>query len=161
MNTINGTFASATVFTNIIEDSAISQIEQLCSQPFVKGCQIRIMPDVHTGNGCVIGFTANLGDMVIPNIVGVDIGCGMLTVELGKETIDFKRLDEIIRTYIPSGKHVHPGRIVRFPELQDLSCYRALKDTKRIQESFTRVSAHSAAVIILLRWTEMRKETSI
>ena len=135
MNTINGTFASATVFTNIIEDSAISQIEQLCSQPFVKGCQIRIMPDVHTGNGCVIGFTANLGDMVIPNIVGVDIGCGMLTVELGKETIDFKRLDEIIRTYIPSGKHVHPGRIVRFPELQDLSCYRALKDTKRIQRS--------------------------
>lgn len=59
----------------------------------------------------------------------------MLTIELGKETIDFKRLDEIIRTYIPSGKHVHPGRIVRFPELQDLSCYRALKDTKRIQRS--------------------------
>lgn len=135
MNIINGTYASATVFTNIIENSAISQIEQLCSQPFVKGCQIRIMPDVHTGNGCVIGFTANLGDMVIPNIVGVDIGCGMLTVELGKETIDLKRLDTIIRAYVPAGKQVHPGRIVRFPELQALTCYRALKDTKRIQRS--------------------------
>ena len=135
MNIINGTYASATVFTNIIENSAISQIEQLCSQPFVKGCQIRIMPDVHTGNGCVIGFTANLGDMVIPNIVGVDIGCGMLTVELGKETIDLKRLDTIIRAYVPAGKQVHPGRIVRFPELQALTCYRALKDTKRIHRS--------------------------
>ncbi|MCI8670264.1 MAG: RtcB family protein [Lachnospiraceae bacterium] len=135
MNTINGTYASAIVFTDIIEPSAISQIEQLCSQPFAKGCQIRIMPDVHTGNGCVIGFTANLGDMVIPNIVGVDIGCGMLTVELGKETIDFEELDTIIRTHVPSGKQVHPGRTIRFPELQDLTCYRALKDTKRIQRS--------------------------
>lgn len=62
------------------------------------------MPDVHTGAGCVIGFTADLGEMVIPNIVGVDIGCGMLTVELGKVDIDFEKLDNTIREYVPNGK---------------------------------------------------------
>ena len=89
---IKGTFSTAKVFTDNIEETALSQIQQLCSQPFVKDCKIRIMPDVHSGVGCVISFTANLGEMVIPNIVGVDIGCGMLTVELGNIEIDFESL---------------------------------------------------------------------
>ncbi len=93
------------------------------------------MPDVHTGAGCVIGFTADLGERVIPNIVGVDIGCGMLTVELGKRDIDLAALDDVIRRAVPCGKSVHEGRIVRFPELQSLHCYRELKDTKRIERS--------------------------
>ena len=74
MKTITGTYSSAIVYTDIIEETAEEQIKLLCDQPFVKGSRIRIMPDVHAGKGCVIGFTADLGDMVIPNIVGVDIG---------------------------------------------------------------------------------------
>ncbi len=135
MNIINGTYNSAIVYTDIIEDTAREQIEQLCSQEFVKGCKIRIMPDAHAGKGCVIGFTADLGEMVIPNIVGVDIGCGMLTVELGNIDIDFAKLDAVIRKYVPSGKNVHEGRIVRFPKLMELNCYRELNDAKRLERS--------------------------
>lgn len=132
---IKGAYSTAKVFTDNAEESAISQIELLCNQPFVKDCKIRIMPDVHSGAGCVIGFTANLGEMIIPNIVGVDIGCGMLTVELGNTEIDFEKLDNTIIEYVPSGKNTHEGRIVRFPQLQDLHCYRSLKDTKRLERS--------------------------
>lgn len=135
MMEITGKYGTAKVFTDVIEDSAIEQLKTLCDQPFIKDSKIRIMPDVHTGAGCVIGFTADLGEMVIPNIVGVDIGCGMLTVELGKDDIDFARLDDVIRKYVPYGKDVHEGRIVRFPKLQELHCYRSLKDTKRIERS--------------------------
>lgn len=135
MKTIIGTYSSAIVYTDIIEETAEDQIKLLCDQPFVKGSRIRIMPDVHAGKGCVIGFTADLGDMVIPNIVGVDIGCGMYTVELGKIGIDFEKLDEAIRKNIPSGMKVHEGRIVKFPELMELKCYRELKDTKRLERS--------------------------
>ena len=67
------------IFTNNIEQEAIDQINTLLNQPAFENCKVRIMPDVHAGAGCVIGFTADLGDKVIPNIVGVDIGCGMLT----------------------------------------------------------------------------------
>ncbi len=93
------------------------------------------MPDAHAGKGCVIGFTANLSDMVIPNIVGVDIGCGMLTVELGKADIDLEKLDRIIHEHVPAGKNVHDGRIVRFPSLLEAHCYRNLKHSKRLERS--------------------------
>lgn len=104
---IKGHYSNALVFTDVIEEEAKNQIETLCNQSFTYGSKIRIMPDTHAGAGCVIGFTANLGDKVIPNIVGVDIGCGMLTVELGKVNINFQQLDEIIRKYIPCGIEVH------------------------------------------------------
>lgn len=123
------------IFTENIEPEALNQIYTLVKQPAFKDCKVRIMPDVHAGTGCVIGFTADLGDKVIPNIVGVDIGCGMLTIELGKIDIDFEELDKAIRKRVPSGKNVHDGRIVRFDELQDLHCYRELKDTKRLERS--------------------------
>ncbi|MDD4774480.1 MAG: RtcB family protein [Eubacteriales bacterium] len=135
MTTINGSYNSAVVYADTVEESAAEQIERLCSQPFAAGRRIRVMPDVHAGVGCVIGFTANLGEMVIPNIMGVDIGCGMLTVELGGAGLDFKRLDNIIRTYIPSGRNVHEGRTVRFDALTSLICYRSLRDTRRIERS--------------------------
>lgn len=135
MKQIIGKYGMAKIFTDVIEDSAIEQIEVLCNQPFVKNSKIRIMPDVHTGASCVIGFTADLGEMVIPNIVGVDIGCGMLTVELGKIDIDFENLDDVIRKYVPYGKDVHEGRIVKFPKLQEMHCYRSLRDTKRVERS--------------------------
>lgn len=123
------------IFTENIEPEALNQIYTLIKQPAFEDCKVRIMPDVHAGAGCVIGFTADLGDKVIPNIVGVGIGCGMLTVELGKIDIDFEELDKAIRKRVPSGKNVHDGRVVRFDELQDLYCYRELKDTKRLERS--------------------------
>ena len=93
------------------------------------------MPDVHAGAGCVIGFTANLGDKVIPNIVGVDIGCGMLTINLGKIDIDYDKLDAAIRKRVPCGFNIHEGRLIRYNRLLDLRCYRDLKDTRRFERS--------------------------
>ncbi len=121
------------IFTENIEPEALNQIYTLVKQPAFADCKVRIMPDVHAGAGCVIGFTADLGDKVIPNIVGVDIGCGMLTVELGNIEIDYAALDSAIRKLIPSGRNVHEGRCVRFDELQQLRCFRELKDTKRLE----------------------------
>lgn len=95
------------IFTTNIGDKAKQQIYLLLEQDAFKGCKVRIMPDVHAGAGCVIGFTGNLGDKVIPNIVGVDIGCGMLCVELGNIEIDLEKLDKVIREYVPSGMNVH------------------------------------------------------
>lgn len=123
------------IFADLVEQEAVEQINKLAEQTAFKDCKIRIMPDVHTGAGCVIGFTADLGEKIIPNIVGVDIGCGMLTVELGKQVVDLDKLDSIIRNNIPYGKNVHEGRIIKFDKLQDLHCYRDLKDTKRIEKS--------------------------
>lgn len=135
MKIISGTYADAVIYTDNLEETASQQIKELCNQPFVEGCKIRIMPDVHAGKGCVIGFTADLGDKVIPNIVGVDISCGVITVELGKVDINMQQLDTIIRKHIPSGHQVHEGRKVYFPQLQQLHCFRDLKDTKRIERS--------------------------
>lgn len=123
------------IFTSNIEDKAREQIDLLLEQEAFKDCKVRIMPDVHAGAGCVIGFTGNLGDKVIPNIVGVDIGCGMLCVELGNIDLDLERLDKVIREYVPSGFEVHDERKVRFEKLQELKCYRELRDTKRLERS--------------------------
>ena len=132
---IRGKYNIAKIFTDNVEQTAVSQIIEICNQPFVEDAKIRIMPDTHAGAGCVIGFTADLEDKVIPNIVGVDIGCGMLTVELGKIKMDLHILDEVIHKYIPSGVNTHEGRVVKFDELQKLHCFRSLKDTKRIERS--------------------------
>ncbi len=132
---IQGKYNIAKVFTDKLEDGARDQILELLNQDFVENSKIRIMPDVHQGIGCVIGFTGDLGDKVIPNIVGVDIGCGMLTIELGQISIDLSELDGVIRKNIPSGTGTHNERKLRFPKLQDLFSYRQLKNTKRIERS--------------------------
>lgn len=105
------------IFTKNIEEQAINQINELLNQETFKNSKVRIMPDVHAGKGCVIGFTGNLGEKVIPNIVGVDIGCGMLCVELGNIDLDLERLDKIIREYVPSGMNVHENQRYKFLEL--------------------------------------------
>ena len=115
------------IFTNSIEWEALEQIYTLNKQPAFAGCKIRIMPDVHAGKGCVIGFTADLGEKVIPNIVGVDIGCGMLTAKIGKVDIDFAKLDNIIRENIPSGRNVRNEEI-SFPKIEELYCKEELKN---------------------------------
>ena len=117
------------IFTNNIEQEAIDQINQLLEQDAFKDSKVRIMPDVHAGKGCVIGFTGDLGDKVIPNIVGVDIGCGMLCVELGKVDIDLKKLDKVIREYVPSGMNVRDLPVVSaYLYLNELYCSSALNN---------------------------------
>lgn len=116
------------IFTKNIEEQAINQINELLNQEAFKDSKVRIMPDVHVGKGCVIGFTGNLGEKVIPNIVGVDIGCGMLCVELGNIDLDLERLDKIIRQYVPSGMNVHENQRYKFLELEQLYCYKLLKN---------------------------------
>lgn len=122
------------IFTDNIDDKAVEQIDLLLSQDAFKDCKIRIMPDVHAGKGCVIGFTGDFGDKVIPNIVGVDIGCGMLCVNLGKIDIDYKKLDDFINENIPSGMNVNENKRADF-DLKQLYCYDKLKSYKWIENS--------------------------
>lgn len=115
------------IFTDNIEPEALNQIYTLIKQPAFADCKVRIMPDVHAGKGCVIGFTADLGDKVIPDIVGVDIGCGMLCCEIGKIDIDYEKLDSVIREHIPAGRAVRDEEI-NFPQLEDLYCKGQLRN---------------------------------
>uniref|UniRef100_UPI004056D61A RtcB family protein n=1 Tax=Agathobacter sp. TaxID=2021311 RepID=UPI004056D61A len=130
---IAGKVNTAICYAKVVEDEAIDQIRRMCDHDFTKGSKIRIMPDVHAGKGCTIGTTMTVVDKVVPNIVGVDIGCGMYTINLGKGEIDFEKLDEAAH-YIPSGMDVWEGRQEKF-DLTMLKCYRELRDTKRLERS--------------------------
>lgn len=136
------------IFTENIEEEALKQIERLLSIGTFQDCKIRIMPDVHAGAGCVIGFTGNLGDKVIPNIVGVDIGCGILVQPfacLGQ--IDYHALNEFILRTIPSGRNYRDETYRPLPHpymeayseakglIKQLRCYRELKESKRLNKS--------------------------
>ena len=123
------------IFTNNIEDEAVKQIDLLLEQEPFKDCKVRIMPDVHAGKGCVIGFTADLGNKVIPNIVGVDIGCGMLCVELGNIDIDLEKLDKIVNDYIPAGRNIREVKLTDFEKIKDLYCLRELKETNKFNKA--------------------------
>lgn len=123
------------IFTKNVEDEAVKQIDLLLEQEPFKDCKIRIMPDVHACKGCVIGFTADLGDKVIPNIVGVDIGCGILCVELDKVDIDLERLDNIINKYIPAGRNIREHKLIEFEAINKLYCLRELRDSKKFNRS--------------------------
>lgn len=130
---INGNFNAAVCYTDNIEDTAYTQIMAVCNEAAFKESKIRIMPDVHAGKGCTIGTTMTITDKVVPNMVGVDIGCGMYTIELGKIEIDLKKFDKAAH-FIPCGREVWEGREERF-ELSALKCYRNLKNTKRLERS--------------------------
>lgn len=130
---IEGTYATAVCYAKTVEPEAVEQIRSLCSTPVCEGSRVRIMPDVHAGKGCTIGTTMTIHGRAVPNVVGVDIGCGMYTVRLNEKTIDFARLDEAAH-YIPSGMHVWEGRQEPF-DLEALRCYRSLKDGRRLQRS--------------------------
>ncbi len=123
------------IFTDNIEQEAVEQINLLLEQEPFKNCKVRIMPDVHAGKGCVIGFTADLGDKVIPNIVGVDIGCGMLCVELGKIDLDLEKLDKTINENIPAGRNIREQKLINFDKINDLYCLRELKETKKFNRA--------------------------
>ena len=130
---IKGKVNTALCYAKVVEDEAIDQIQRMCDYEFTKGSRIRIMPDVHAGKGCTIGTTMTIVDKAVPNIVGVDIGCGMLTINIGKTDMDFEKLDEAAH-YIPSGKDVWEGRKAHF-DLEALRCYRQLKDSRRLERS--------------------------
>ena len=123
------------IFTENIEDEAVNQINLLLEQEPFKNCKVRIMPDVHAGKGCVIGFTADLGDKVIPNIVGVDIGCGMLCVELGNIDLNLEQLDNVINKYIPACRNIREQKLISFDKINDLYCLRELKETKKFNRA--------------------------
>lgn len=123
------------IFTENIEQEAINQIEELLEQEPFKDCKVRIMPDVHAGKGCVIGFTADLGNKVIPNIVGVDIGCGMLCVELGNIDLDLEKLDKVINKTIPAGRNIREHELLDFEKINELHCLRELKETNKFNKA--------------------------
>ncbi|MFR0849014.1 MAG: RtcB family protein [Akkermansia sp.] len=127
MITINGKYTEARVFTDELEDLARTQIKDVCHHPAFEGSRVRIMPDVHAGAGCVIGFTAELKtDKVIPNLIGVDIGCGVLTARLDSLP-DFAEFDARLRERVPSGMHARS------------SVHQALLDDPELDEEIARI----------------------
>lgn len=131
---LSGEYNNAKVYTDTIEPEAITQIIDICNQKAFEGSKIRIMPDVHAGKGCTIGTTMTLMNKVVPNLVGVDIGCGMKVIKIGKVDIDYELLDKNINSYIPSGysvravRHKFTDRI----DLHKLYCYDGIKENRAL-----------------------------
>ena len=125
------------IFAKTVESSVYGQIQRMMSLDAFRTAKIRIMPDTHAGTGCVIGFTAALGEKVVPNLVGVDIGCGMYVVNLGPAVFLLDGLDKFIRENIPSGSEVNEkqGTRVEFPELNDMKMYKHLRNIPHLQSS--------------------------
>lgn len=119
-----GKYNQAKIFTDVVDQASIAQVIELCNQEFTAGSRIRLMPDVHAGAGCTVGTTMTITDRVVPNLVGVDIGCGMETLRLREDSLDFQALDRLIRREIPSGFGVrqknHP--FYQKIDLQKLKC---------------------------------------
>lgn len=133
---LQGKYNTAKVFTDFIDPSAVSQIIALCNQEFVSGSQIRIMPDVHAGAGCTIGTTMTISDKVVPNLVGVDIGCGMETAMIRERHIELQKLDKVIQDNIPSGFSIRekPHRFCSQIDLGALICAKHV-DLLRAEKS--------------------------
>ena len=130
---IKGKVNTAICYATVVEEEAIEQIRRMCDYPMTEGSKIRIMPDVHAGKGCTIGTTMTIIDKAVPNVVGVDIGCGMYTLRIREKEIDFAKLDDAAH-FIPSGFHVWDGRVEHF-DLTGLRCYRELNDAGRLERS--------------------------
>lgn len=126
MKLVEGLYNTAKVYTDVVEDTALGQIKALCDQEFSKGSKIRIMPDVHAGAGCTIGTTMTIGDAVVPNLVGVDIGCGMETIRLRDRHLELEKLDKLIYEKIPSGFAVREKAHKRNDDI-DLAQLRCLR----------------------------------
>ena len=100
---IRGKYNEAKIFTDVVDSASIAQVQELCNQEFTAGSRIRLMPDIHAGAGCTIGTTMTIADKVVPNLVGVDIGCGMETVRIREGRLELQKLDKLIQERIPSG----------------------------------------------------------
>lgn len=139
MKTINGVATSAIIFnTNTnehsVDDYAIAQIKNLCDNPAFSGCKIRVMPDVHPGKVGTIGFTSTLGEQILPNVIGIDIGCGMTLAKIKGKIKEFQKLDTVIRENIPSGFSVRPKthhNALDF-DFSSLYCYKHIQEKKAL-----------------------------
>lgn len=129
---IKGSYTTAVVYTEELDDASISQIFQICNQKSMEGCHIAIMPDVHMGSSCCVGTTIALKDKVIPSLVGVDIGCGMEVVKLKEKHIELARLDKFIRQEIPSGCNIRkkPHKYASQCNLSTLYCFDAIDELR-------------------------------
>ena len=123
---LNGKFNTAKIFTDVVDQSAISQVIELLNQEFVAGSRIRMMPDIHAGAGCTIGTTMTITDKIVPNLVGVDIGCGMETVRVREDHMEMQRLDKVIRELIPAGFEIRKSAH-RYADRVDLDSLRCAK----------------------------------
>jgi len=133
---LQGKYAQAKVFTDVVDQESISQVISLLNQPYAQGSRVRMMPDIHAGAGCTVGTTMTIGDKVCPNLVGVDIGCGMETVLLKEKHIELQKLDKLIRAEIPSGFAIRskPHRYAKEIDLEALRCAKHV-DLLRAEKS--------------------------
>ena len=132
MTEITGIYGTAKVFSDVIDTRAEEQILELMNQPFMENAHVRMMPDVHAGTGCTVGTTLRIQDKACPNLVGVDIGCGMLTVRL-PFLPDLQKLDEVIHRVVPAGMNVHEEK-TDYP-LDHLKCIDQLHKANHILQS--------------------------
>lgn len=125
---LRGKYGIAKVFTDTVDNESISQVINLLNQPYIEGSRIRMMPDIHAGAGCTIGTTMTIQDKVCPNLVGVDIGCGMYTVRIKEDSIDTENLDAVIRSKIPAGFEIRstPHEYARSIDLGKLYCAKSV-----------------------------------
>lgn len=135
MMTIYGKYTNAIVYADILDDKTKEQIKLLVDQDFMKDLKVRIMADCHAGAGCVIGTTLEIKDKIVPNLVGVDIGCGMLCVNLGKIQIDFEELDNFIHNNIPAGMNVNEDITKANVVLEDLKCINKINKITYLKKS--------------------------
>ena len=154
---IQGRYNEAKIFTDRVDGASIAQVETLCDQEFTVGSRIRLMPDIHAGAGCTIGTIMTITDKVVPNLVGVDIGCGMETVRIRESRLELQKLDKLIAGKIPSGFSIREKAHPYFSQvpLSQLHCADHLDLGRR-----SRASAPGAAATTSSRWTGMTKETS-
>lgn len=134
MKEVKGEYGTAKIFTDLVEEKAIEQVKQLMDQEFVKDCKVRMMPDIHAGSGCVIGTTMEIKNKICPNLVGVDIGCGMLCVLLKDKDIDLEKLDRVISEHIPSGFEIRKKEVFNtaFLDINKLNC----KDSVDLERAY-------------------------
>jgi len=125
---VTGKYGTAKVFSINRDAKAVDQIQTLMDQPFIAGSKVRIMPDYHWGAGCTIGFTANLGDYIIPNLVGVDIGCGMYVESLGKVNFDLKEFDHVVHK-IPAGFKSWKNPVASVDFMRELIAWPEIKNS--------------------------------
>ena len=107
---VNGKHNHAIIYTDVVDEASIAQVQELCNQEFTASQRIRLMPDIHAGAGCTIGTTMTISDKVVPNLVGVDIGCGMAVVVLRERHIELEKLDKVIRQYVPAGFEIRNSK---------------------------------------------------
>ena len=124
-----GKYAQAKVFTDVVDQASISQVISLLNQPYMEGSRVRMMPDIHAGMGCTIGTTLTVGDKICPNLVGVDIGCGMETIRIQEKRMELQSLDKLIRQEIPSGFATR-SKAHRYNDFVDLDALHCAKHVK-------------------------------